>query len=102
MSLLENDNTLKLYQPNYDNGETWEDADSWVSDTVYLTEEQAIEEIKSLGYEDLGEYRSALNKVFTFDNTGKSYGREDYGYAYVEVLTLGGDTDGVILPGQND
>jgi len=85
----------KLYQPHYDNGETWEDANDWTSKTVYLTEQDAVSEILSNGLADLGKTLISGRKIYTVDNTGKEYGQEDYRYAYVDELILGGDTDGV-------
>ena len=80
----------KLYQPHYDNGEIYEDADHWSSLTVYYTEEEAVAEIKSKGYLDLGDTSWDGVKTYTFDNTDKEYGQEKLGYAFVDVLTLGG------------
>lgn len=88
----------KLYQPHYHNGETWEDASDRKSDYVYLTEQDAVAEILSKGLSDLGKTLVFSDKkIYTLDNTGKPYGQEDYRYAYVDELTLGGDTDGAAL-----
>lgn len=92
--------TIKLYQPHYHNGESWEDSHDWKSGTVYLTEEDAIAEIMSKGLSDLGVKKVFTSKtLYTADNTGKEYGQEDLRNAWVDELTLGGDTSGITLHG---
>lgn len=84
----------KLYQPHYDNGEAWSDHYEWVSEYVYATEEEAIAEILSRGYLDLGATGWKGEKWYSFDNGDCEYGQERLGIAYVKEITLGGDTDG--------
>ncbi|TDM48234.1 hypothetical protein ETI08_03590 [Macrococcoides goetzii] len=75
---------MKLYQPHYDNGESWSDSHHWTSKEVFHYYNDAEDEILSKGYvkDTSGEYFK--NPIYVTPD------ESDNGFAYIDELEVQG------------